>query len=222
MNTIVPFGYYTAADIINYDFKELRQDDRFSLNRAQRMRYPDAPHTVDMKSKSTDFITEKYLRILENYPTLRDLLEAKFNMFAYKMIGKDYKFKITTSWLTRLDTGDCIHPHSHHNCFYSGILYYGKDYSDAIPLTLTNPLLNTVANVYAENSGEHNLMWHNYTLQPFPGALYFWPSHIQHYSELHTGESRFSLAFNFAATEDAYLMDSSFKREWVTPEVYGD
>ena len=37
MNMIVPFGYYTGADIVNYDFKEIRKDDRFSLNQAQRL-----------------------------------------------------------------------------------------------------------------------------------------------------------------------------------------
>ena len=48
MNVIVPFGYYVGADVINYDFKDLRKDDRISLNRLQRLKHPDAQHALSL------------------------------------------------------------------------------------------------------------------------------------------------------------------------------
>ena len=221
MNVIVPFGYYVGADVINYDFKDLRKDDRIVLNGLQRFRNPDAQHTIDIQTQTQDYCTEHYLRILETYPALRDLIEARFNMFAYKILGKDYKFKISTSWLTKLEAGDGIHPHSHHNCYYSGILYFGKDYSDAVHLVLGNPVPDTVSNSFPFGD-EHNIMATDFTLQPFTGALYFWPSHIKHFSGPHMGESRVSLPFNLVATENIYNGDSTIKAEWVKPVNYED
>tara|TARA_R100000152_G_C6771013_1_gene197401 strand:+ start:1375 stop:2046 length:672 start_codon:yes stop_codon:yes gene_type:complete len=220
MNSIIPFGYHIGHDKLDYNFRDLRKDNNVSLNASQRLRYPDDPMSIDLHTLSNEELTDKYLRILEKYPELKALIESRFNMFAYKMLAYDYKFKISTSWLTRLDPGDHIDNHRHHNCYYSGLLYYGKNYNNAAPLILENPISKTTD--YNFPTREHNIMMHDFTLQLFTGALYFFPSGIRHFTTINQGETRQSLAFNIVPTVPIYSGDSSFNYEWVRPVSYDD
>jgi len=225
MKVIVPFGYYVGADVIaphEYDFTDLRNEEKISFNPSQRALYPQSQQAHDWDNLLPHEYCKKYKRLLaeDKYHSLRDLIEAKFNMLMYSLLGSDYKFKITTSWAARLGQGEKIQEHRHLNCYYSGILYYGEDYTNATTLTLTNPIASQSSIRFSEHDQIQNLMNSDYDLTPHTGALYFWPSEFKHWTGVNQSENRYSLAFNFVPTQAIYNGDSSFNLDWITPAEY--
>tara|TARA_B100000131_G_C18002703_1_gene567154 strand:- start:41 stop:754 length:714 start_codon:yes stop_codon:yes gene_type:complete len=222
MKVIVPFGYYVGYDVIHpheHDFTDLRNEEKISLNTIQRGLHPQSQQAHDWDNLPPHEYSKKYTRILAEakYHSLRDLIEAKFNMMMYRLLGSDYKFKITTSWVTRLGRGEKIQEHRHHNCYYSGILYHGEDYTNAAVLTLENPIATQSRVHFSEQDQSQNLMNSDYGLTPHTGALYFWPSEFKHSTGFNESEARYSLAFNFVPTQAIYNGDSSFNLDWLSP-----
>tara|TARA_R100000353_G_C6427341_1_gene174928 strand:+ start:37 stop:666 length:630 start_codon:yes stop_codon:yes gene_type:complete len=194
-----PFAYYIADGVLDFDFTDIRNDKRITYQ-----------ETVDVKDmKSYHY---KYFRVLESYPSLRDALTDRFNLFLQHTFG-NIESKISTSWLTNLRDGDRITRHTHANCFYSGILYFGKNYDDTTArLTLENPLANqlhTIIPQYYRAHNSHHPTLDNIALTPVTGGFHFFPAHIAHYSTVHTGEDRQSLAFNFVINSNIYCKDST-------------
>ncbi len=222
MKQHVPFGYVIGEGTIDdYDFTDLQNDPHITLGFDQR----DNPQFQELARRylNTEVrsLTQETLRILENYPDLKGIIESSFNLFLYDVYGYDYKCKITTSWLTHLTKGDKIHPHNHNNCFYSGILYFGEYYDKKTNLTLINPIPHNMRYLLDNRSLEEGrdpcVQVDNYELKPFTGAMYFWPSQIWHATvPLQADEVRKSLAFNFVPTENIYAGDSSLYTEWIT------
>ena len=218
MIQIIPFGYYVGIDHIDYDFKHLRKEKDFTFSTQQAMRLSSPPQNfLDQKIMNGEDFSNKYLRILEKHPRLRDLIEARFNMFMYRIHNFDYKFKITTSWIVQLNDGDQVLPHNHNNCYYSGILYYGEKYpKGSTQLILRNPIEESMRNVFPTVEDNINHMKNDFPVIPETGALYFWASQIVHYSAPHQGEPRYSLPFNFVPTHPLYSGDSSQNLKWIT------
>ena len=81
-------------------------------------------------------------RILEKYPILKKILLNKFYEFIKESnLNYNNRFDISTSWLTKSENKQQCVKHSHKNCFYSGVYYYGDIYdSNCGDLILINPL----------------------------------------------------------------------------------
>lgn len=211
MNINLPFAYVTGSDKIEFDFTELRKDTRYVLNDDQVLRDEQLDY---LKGKTPKEMVTDHFRILEDYKDLKDLILRMFSSFCTATYGRPFKFKISTSWLTKLQEGDAIQPHNHGNCFYSGILYYGDNYVDASGLWLMNPLSGTISNQFDLGNGSHPTHTSLY-ITPQEGGLHFWPSCILHYAKKNRSEDRVSLAFNFILTEPVYSFDSSFDPRWI-------
>jgi len=222
MKTSIPFGYVIVEDTIDdYDFTDLQNDPRPTLGADQGSKPQFKEIAKRMNETDPKTLVLEQTRILEDYPDLKEIIESRFNLFIYDIYGWDYKCKVTTSWITHLTKGDKVHPHGHNNCFYSGILYFGKYYDNSTNLQLVNPLTGTMRYLLANRSIEEgrnpNVQVDNYELAPYTGAMYFWPSQIWHATNvLQTDEVRQSLAFNFVPTENIYGGDSSLFTEWIT------
>ena len=223
MRVLVPFGYYVGNDVIDpreYDFTDLRNEENISLNSIQRDSYPDSTYVNDLQNLPPAEYVEKYTRILakDKHHRLRDIIEAKFNMMMYSLLGNhDYKFKITTSWITRLNKGDEIQAHRHHNCYYSGVLYFGEDYTDAANLTLRNPIATNSYIHFSTAQDNGNMMHGDFTINAYTGGLYFWPSQFEHSTGVSRVNNRSSLAFNLVPTQAIYSADSSLSVDWLSP-----
>ncbi|HCE86012.1 MAG TPA: hypothetical protein DEO99_07635 [Bacteroidetes bacterium] len=211
MNINLPFAYVAGSDKIEFDFTELRKDTRYVLNDDQVLRGEQVNY---LKGKTPKEMVTDHFRILEDYKDLKDLILRMFNSFCTATYGQPFKFKISTSWLTKLQKGDSIQPHNHGNCFYSGILYYGDNYVDASSLFLLNPLSGTLANQFALGNRSHPTH-DSWFITPEEGGIHFWPSCINHYAKKNKSEDRVSLAFNFILTEPVYSFDSSFDPRWI-------
>ena len=136
------------------------------------------------------------LRILELPDTklIKERLTKIVNDFFYKLGYTKNKFVITTSWLSKLDRGGRILQHVHQNSFYSGCLYFQKDYSQAIPLEYINPKLYTAQIVPECEQPIHGTC--GFTIPLEHNLLTLFPSQINHATGIHEGPPRKSLAFN--------------------------
>ena len=196
MNTFPAFSIFFHVATIDFDFTQLREDQRHA------------------KQKDGTYLAGQY-RILESYPELKDLIELKFNDFFTDLYGVDAKNKVTTSWMTSLTKGDSIHIHNHRNCQWSGVLYYGEYDDNSCPLKFENPLLplynfyhRTIDNCPASS---------DIAIPPRTGQIIFFPAFVPHYSNEHKSDiTRQSLAFNLIPTAQMISGDSSLDYGWIT------
>lgn len=182
----IPFGEYFLND---YDYTELKKDTRSQASYGE------------------------CIRILDDYPNLEQKITELFWDYL-KEIGFTAYFRMTTSWLTKINKGESIKAHSHKNCEFSGVLYYDDDYTDQTPLHFANPLINLTQfhDAGAKPTGYTN----DWTLEPEKNLLIFFPSYISHYSEVSKSDKpRRSLAFNFAPSGTYGAGDSTMNTRWL-------
>ena len=195
MSIFCPFSIPILSTEIDYDFSELRKDTRFIYNYGQ-----DGTYTQDY-------------RILETYPTLKqELLDASLEYI--KTIGLTKDYTITTSWLTKVCKGELITAHYHKNCQFSGVLYYGEDYTNANPLWLINPT-NKIDNFEQTPTGSTGL-FSDYQVYPKTGLLIVFPFFLTHHMDKQKHDvARHSLAFNLHPTGVIGNGDSQVDVKWL-------
>ena len=112
--------------------------------------------------------------------------------------------------------GGNIFPHRHLNSWFSGLLYFDNDYTNATHLQLENPnsskssLWIEMHDVYQIDKTHHII--------PRPNLLVFFPSYLRHFSKIHTEEkARYSLAFNMFPTGELgqAAIDSHMNTKWL-------
>jgi len=197
MNIFAPFSIPILFTEIDYDFSDLRKDTRFVYNKGQA----NGKYTQDQH------------RILESYPTLKTtLLNASLEYITAVGLTKDYT--ITTSWLTKSCKGESISIHHHKNCQFSGVLYYGEDYTNANPLWLINPT-SEIDNFEQPVTGITGL-FNDFKVIPQTGMLIVFPFFIKHYMDIQEKDViRNSLAFNIHPTKVIGMGDSKVDAKWL-------
>ena len=148
-------------------------------------------------------------RILERYPILKEILLNKFYGFIKESnLNYNNKFDISTSWLTKSENKQQCVKHSHKNCFYSGVYYYGDRYdSNCGDLILINPL-NALTDFLLQPEIK-------FGINPQPGGVIFFPSYIQHkFKSNYSNNPSYSLAFNIVPLGFYGEGDSSYDTSW--------
>mgnify|MGYP003140098739 FL=1 len=155
---------------------------------------------------------ENNLRVLEEFPIIRDYLTNEFNDFM-RAIDMDAEFLITTSWITFTKKGDRIQQHNHANSYYSGLLYFGEYSANSGGISFLNPL-RIFSQGILPDVGPAPVV-RPITVQPNHNDLIFFPSCIEHLCES-VGEDRFSLAFNLMpkSISSNVSRDSYYEHEW--------
>ena len=197
----IPFG----EDKLDSSFcKILQEDNRAVQNQSQADKYK-----TDQKVDSQSF------RILETYPLIRDILEAKFNQFVEDLGMANALHKITSSWLTRLGQGDTIHMHKHSNCEWSGVVYFDDDYTNQPPLMFLNPLRQFTTYLHNVPARGYSADWQR---QPESGLILFFPSWIFHgcMQSVSTNNPRRSIAFNIMPVGAYGADDSCMDTSWLS------
>lgn len=176
---------------------------------------------IDNKSKCNSGVTYMIpLRLLE-LPELHGV-KAVINFFFEQFIRElgvpnKIKFAMTTSWIASIKENGHVHYHNHNNCWFSGLLYFDEDYTNAAPLYLDNP--HKVFSTFTIEAKEKWDFKSAFNIQPEKNLLVFFPSHLHHFSPVHTNKkTRYSLAFNFFPTGDIGEagVDSHVNTEWLS------
>ena len=217
LNISTPFAYYVGHGTLDFDFTDIRKEERitWSANQKQADDFNQEAQTLGLEN-----FHNKYYRILESYPKLREQITYNFNLFLKHTQG-DIRAKISTSWLTYLEEGENNQKHRHSNCFYSGVLYIDEEYPEgAAVLELENPLPQfhetIIPQHYAQavKQDSNNKSLDNLFIKPHKGLYLFFPSHIMHGTVPHKGDPRKSLAFNFVFDSPIYSFDSTYNPKW--------
>ncbi len=155
-------------------------------------------------------------RILEKYPILKKILLNKFYEFIKESnLNYNNRFDISTSWLTKSENKQQCVKHSHKNCFYSGVYYYGDRYdSNCGNLILSSPVQELSDFLIVPESWN---CFNSYTFQiyPQPSLVVFFPSYIVHkFESNYSNNPRYSLAFNIVPIGFYGEGDSSYDTSW--------
>jgi len=173
---------------------------------------------TDVLKKETKFANNDYqkdtgrdnYRVLEKYPKVKKILLEKYKKFAREELNYTENFVMTTSWLTKIETGEHSQQHCHKNSFYSGI-YYFDDYEQdkGGKLEFQTPLLN-LPDFYLVPKEWNILNSNALVITPAKNLLVLFPSYLLHRILPYHGTSiRKSLSFNIVPTGSYGRGDSS-------------
>ena len=137
--------------------------------------------------------------ILQNFTIIKEIIFNSFNNFKNNTLKYETTdFKISSSWMTKTPPNAFGEYHKHKNCFYSGVLYFQDEISciqfqsynvDNQSIKINDP---TERNIYNSTS---------FKFKPQKNLILFFPSYLYHRMEFNSsGDTRYSLAFNFIPT----------------------
>jgi len=144
-----------------------------------------------LSSNNKYFLDQKELNFL------KELIVQDFNNYVKEVFKWNNYFKMTTSWIAKIEPGKNSHFHNHNNCMYSGILYLQTDENTGRIIFNQFDLKRyqlepTEYNDY--NSAE-------LSIQPKNKTMIYFPAEIFHKIEENKSNiTRYSLAFNFIPT----------------------
>jgi uncharacterized protein (TIGR02466 family) len=125
---------------------------------------------------------------------LKDIIVKEFNNFKNNLLSYTYNsFKITTSWVAKVDKGKQANIHNHNNSFYSGVFYINSnDKFDKIKFF--NDTYKTIKiEIKDWNLWNSESWWFSVKT----GDVILFPSSLTHMVETKQGDNtRISLAFN--------------------------
>ena len=147
--------------------------------------------------------------ILQHFPEERNKLSNIFNtvkddVFQYHST----KFRMTTSWITKVSPGGCSQFHDHKNSMYSAVYYFDDVPSGNIQFEPTNIF---PTQIQANNPTEWTLLnakaW---TYESKKDHMIIFPSYLQHrVCKNNSDKDRYSLAMNFFPVGTIGVADSS-------------
>jgi len=198
MNNEVPIIYPIFPKIIyKKNLSSLKDKKLHSLKKeCNKVKYTMVPKE-DSKKISQSSI-DRYIFNNKEFKNLKNLILKEFNDFKNKMLFYTYnKFKITTSWIAKVDEGKESNWHNHNNSFYSGVFYINveKDMGDIEFHNFENSrfLIN------AESYNIYNSK--RFLITPKNKDLIFFPSELYHkIKNNNKKDSRLSVAFNIIPT----------------------
>lgn len=156
------------------------------------------------------------LRVLENYPRIKNILTNAFNKVAFDVLYCKNNFIVTTSWITNTGVGEKSQSHNHKNSFYSGVYYFDEIYDENIgDLWFENPLNDHTS--FAVNFTDVNYFnARNLMITPEPKKLILFPSYLKHSINMNLSKkNRKSLAFNLVPVGEYGSADSFIDSSWI-------
>ena len=157
---------------------------------------------VTYKRDNMDF------NVLKKHPEIsKDFLDI-FNDISKNYFNYTNNYRITTSWITKINPDEHADWHNHKNSFYSGIYYYGEYDDLSGKLLFANPLLDVMDfSLHSPKPSMSNCK--SFELKPEKNKLIFFPSYLRHKIKIHKGDTvRYSLAFNIIPIGDVGYYDS--------------
>lgn len=143
--------------------------------------------------------SSKDMKILESYINLKHNVLDFFYEFKNEILKlESTDFDVTTSWVTKTETGGFCQYHCHKNSYYSGVLYNDKtDRLDSGNLLFTDAGIKEESILVNQPSDWNILNSKRIVVEPDKNLLIFFPSFLRHRISKYTGLTpRYSLAFN--------------------------
>ena len=208
---IQPFSIPMVQMQIGEDTSELKSCDLHTTSNLQMQEWRERHDPEFKRGKNI----ERH-RILEKFPTTKNILENYVNQALCEIIGYKANFSITTSWITLTSKGSKSQIHSHKNSFWSGVYYFDDNYGDKSGrLTLRNPIFD-LSNFLIETKKIDSATTPGLHIRPKSKCLVLFPSYVYHEIETHhEDDDRYSLAFNITPTGLYGDGDSTYDTNWI-------
>lgn len=140
------------------------------------------------------------MQILDTLPNIKKIMLDYFYEFKNNTLKlQNTNFTITTSWITKTETGGFCQPHCHRNSYYSAV-FYKNDSFEGGNLHINDDAVKQESLLI--HPTEMNILTSkNLIIQPQKNLLVFFPSALKHnISKYYGKDTRYSLAFNLFPT----------------------
>jgi len=158
------------------------------------------------KERSGRYTISKKILDKSELKSLRTIIEQNYNTFFYDVLGlnKEVEFRLTTSWVVKLEPSNFGQKHYHSNSFFSGVFYLDVD-ENTSPIIfhkngsnineMGNPVVIGIP--FEEEFQYNEFNSSSWKYQPKKGDLILFPSNLDHMMpENISNITRYSLAFN--------------------------
>ena len=162
-----------------------------------------------MPANNGSYTIDKYFLNSPELAVLKAQIMEKVHHFIYDFLDVEKKldFQMENSWINRHGPGDYSMSHFHGNSIVSGVYYVQIEenagdiifHKDNRHLNLFNPLIEVKFNydTTLDQSKMNVYNTNNFGIQPLPGDLVLFPSHLAHSVDKNiTNKTRYCIAFN--------------------------
>ena len=178
---------------------------------------------TNVLKKETNYASNDYqayteksnFKVLEKYPKVKKILLEEYKKFAREKLHYSEEFKISTSWITQIETGGHCQKHCHKNSFYSGVYYFDEyEKNKGGILEFESPLKN-FSDFYLLPKEWNFLNSTIIEIPPVKKLLILFPSYLNHRVLPYYGTTvRKSLAFNIVPVGSYGQRDSNYDASW--------
>jgi uncharacterized protein (TIGR02466 family) len=153
----------------------------------------------------------KNMQILDTLPDVKKIMLDYFYKFKNDTLKlQNTDFNITTSWMTKTETGGFCQYHCHKNSYYSAVLYKNDNIDGSGNLVITDDGIKGESILVNDPTELNVLTSKRIVIQPEKNLLVFFPSILRHRISKYSGkDARYSLAFNLFPTGKIGIGDSS-------------
>ena len=157
----------------------------------------------------------KNIRVLEEYPKTKKIILNKFKEIAKDLLGYENDFKLSTSWFTKIEKNGYANFHSHRNCLYSGIYYFGNNYPKGSGKLCFRSNILQSSDFHIKSNKKDLLSATSWSIKPEIKKMILFPSYLEHAILEHNEDTiRYSLAFNLYPVGEYGIGDSTHNTDW--------
>ena len=192
--------------IVDEDTTELKQC-QYVIESAQSRKRKEYSEKINHK---------KTFRVLESFPKTKQILLNYSRKVLNNMMSYMADFDITTSWITKTQSGHSCQVHNHKNSFFSGIYYFDEYDDNSALVQFQNPLreLSSYA-IIVDDKNATNRDTLVASIKPEKNLLLLFPSYLDHNITKQISKyDRFSLAFNIVPVGEYGFSDSTYNTSW--------
>ena len=139
----------------------------------------------------------------------------KFKEIAKDLLGYENDFKLSTSWFTKIEKNGYANYHSHRNCLYSGIYYFGNNYPKGSGKLCFRSNIQQFSDFHIKSNKKDLLSATSWSIKPEVKKMILFPSYLEHAILEHNEDTiRYSLAFNLYPVGEYGIGDSTHNTDW--------
>tara|TARA_R110000822_G_scaffold132508_1_gene269750 strand:+ start:1538 stop:2152 length:615 start_codon:yes stop_codon:yes gene_type:complete len=171
----------------------------FSLKKTEgiikKVKFKEANEKLSFEESQMSIDT--YVLDRPDFKFLKQILYKELNAYTKDYLHYINNFKITTSWLTKIEPNSTSNLHNHQNCMLSGVLYLNVDKDSG------NIRFDSFADsrYWLEKTDFDIFNSTGWFIEPSNKLLLIFPSEVHHIVEENKSKmTRYSLAFNAVPT----------------------
>lgn len=175
--------------VLKFDFSKHKDNDKL-LELIES--WETAPHQLVSGAQSSYMKSDKHILDHEDLKDLKADFQKAVDVYCEK-VGLGNNIKISMSWFNVLQKGQSVNLHRHEVSILSAA-YYVKSDKDSAGLNFRSPIDPYRMHEFFVQNTEYNVK--NVEVPCEKGALYLFPSWLEHYTNQNQTDKRITISFN--------------------------